>query len=132
MLRDLTHEISTASPYKTFLCEALRTLQTSPTSLQRAPYAYELLFETKNSLALPSVFLVQPRMLGVPDLPRSSRLPNLVHLSSFTPVQRYSIGTEARAFPCFSLDLLVHLYFFLFHCLYCISFKGDRLILPHA
>ena len=95
-------------------------------------HAYRPWLRTVDTFTVLSVFLVQPRMLGVPDPPRSFRLPDLVHLSSFAPVQGYIVGTGARALPCYSLARLLHLYFFLFHCLYCISFKGDRLILPHA
>ena len=61
-------------------------------------------------------------MLGVPDLPRSFRFLDLVHLSSFAPVQDYMIGTGAGTLPCFSLTRLGYLYFYLLHCLYCISF----------
>jgi len=84
--RSTGSEISAAALHQTFPPE---------TTFQRVTRTYRPRFRATNNLTVHSVFFVQPRMLGVPDLPRHSRLLDLVHLSSFAPVQDYTTRTRA-------------------------------------
>ena len=79
-------------------------------------------------------FPLSARMLGVLDHPWSFWLPDHAHRSFFAPGQGYSVETKTRALPCYIPPRLVHFYFstLLLYFLYCISIKGDSLILPHA
>ena len=125
-----THTIPAAASYHTSLREAYKILQTSPTALQ-TPCAHQFLFGPTDTIALPSVFLFQPQMLGVLDPAQSTWLRDPIHQNFSALVQGYGFVTRPGVLPYFSPARFIHFYIYFTYCIVFLL-KVGRLVLPHA